>query len=224
VVTDTPATHGSHTPPRRRMRPSPPRIVAAGRTALAALLTLVLAAPAWAAAPAAHGAAKKAVDPESLPIPEGSSAPTAISGGVGGTMLRLGLGLAVVVGLIALIWYVMKRYQRSKFPALEERGTAGGLIDVVTTTPLGPSRSLHLVRVGDELVLVGSTDHNITPLARLGAGEASAVVDAAMPPPAPDGRGFGRSRPGPDPRARAAATASAGSLVDRLRDLTTRRT
>jgi flagellar protein FliO/FliZ len=201
------------------MRPPAPRIAAAGRTALAVGLTLILAAPAWAAAPAARGAAGKAVDPESLPIPEGSSSPTAISSGVGGTMLRLGTGLVVVIGLIALIWYVMKRYQRSKFPALEERGTAGGLIDVVTTTPLGPSRSLHLVRVGDELVLVGSTDHNVTPLARIGADEASALVDATTPPPPPDRRGFGSTRP-----RRPAAPAPGDSLVDRLRDLTTRRT
>jgi hypothetical protein len=73
--------------------------------------------------------------------------------------------------------------------------------------------------VGDELVLVGSTDHNVTPLARIGADEASALVGAAAAPPPPDRRGFGPAR-----ARRPAAPAAGESLVDRLRDLSTRRT
>jgi flagellar biogenesis protein FliO len=109
--------------------------------------------------------------------------------------------------------------QRGRYPALDERGPS--LIDVVTTTPLGPNRSLHLVRVGEELVLIGSTDHSVTSLARLGVDESSALVDGAASTPGP---ASGRSAGGPwDDRARAVATASEGSLVERLRALTTRR-
>ena len=178
-----------------------------------ALLGLALwAAPAFAA---------PAADSEKLAIPEGSAAPTALSGGVGGTLLRLGLGLVVVVGLIAAVWYVMKRVQRSRYPSLDERGPS--LIDVVATTPIGPGRSLHLVRVGEEIVLVGSTEHSINAIARIGAEDAAGLVELA-----PLGPGFGRSGsaargPAIDDRARAVATATDGSLVERLRAMTTRR-
>ena len=36
-----------------------------------------------------------------------------------------------LIGLIALVWFVMKRIQRSRYPALEEKGPA--LVDVVTS-------------------------------------------------------------------------------------------
>lgn len=198
------------------MRLSPTRTAAAGWVlAIAAWLTAL----ALSAMPAAAQSRTAPVDPETLPIPEGSAAPTSLSGGGGGTLVRLGIGLLVVMGLIALVWFVMRRVQRGRYPGLDEGGA--GLIDVVTTTPLGPNRSLHLIRVGDELVLIGSTDHGVTALARLGAEESSALVDgaAAAPPP-----GAGRSAGGPwDDRARAVATAGEASLVERLRALTTRR-
>ncbi len=218
MVNDTPTRHGSPSPLRRRMRPSPPRTPAAGwALAIAAFLT----AMALSALPASAQTRTAPVDPESLPIPEGSATPTSLSGEGGGTLLRLGIGLVVVVGLIAAVWFVLKRIQRSRYPALDEAGPS--LIDVVTTTALGPNRSLHLVRVGEELVLVGSTDHGITPLARLGADEAANLVDrAASEPRTPSGPGRPDAR-GFDARAHAAATAEDGTLVARLRALTTRR-
>ena len=125
-----------------------------------------------------------------------------------------------VVGLISLVWYVMKRIQRSRYPALDERGPS--LIDVVTTTSLGPNRSLHLVRVGDEIVLVGSTDHSVNIVARIGGDDAALIEDVAPLSPA-----FGRSSTAVrgaamDDRERAVATATEGSLVERLRAMTTR--
>jgi flagellar biosynthetic protein FliO len=184
-----------------------------------AIVTFVVTL-AFSALPARGQTATAPKDPESQLIPEGSAAPTSIGGDGGGTLLRLGLGLVVVMGLIAAVWYVMKRVQRSRFPALEERG--GSLIDVVTTTQLGPNRSVHLIRVGEEMVLVGSTDHSITPLARLGAEDALALVDLAPPSPRFGAPAEGRG-PASDDRARAVATAGEGSLVERLRAMTTRR-
>lgn len=217
MVTLTPTRHGSPST-RRRTRPPSPRTIARGRVlaCASALTTLALTA-----GPALAQAATAPVDPETLPIPEGSATPTSLTGEGGGTLLRLAIGLVVVVGLIAAVWFVMKRVQRSRYPALEERGPA--LIDVVTTTALGPNRSLHLVRVGEELVLVGSTDHSVTGLARLGVEESAALVDLA-----PAGPRFGSGSatpggPGVDDRARAAATAGEATLVERLRAITTRR-
>lgn len=218
MVTLTPTRHGSPSPPRRRMRLSPPRITAAG---CAVAVAAFVASLALTALPAAAQTTTAPVDPETLPIPEGSAAPTTLSGEGGGTLLRLGIGLVVVIGLIALVWFVMKRIQRSRYPALEEKGPA--LIDVVTTTPLGPNRSLHLVRVGEELVLVGSTDHSITSLVRLGVDESAALVDLAPPGPRFGWDTGTHAGPGVDDRARAVATANEATLVERLRALTTRR-
>lgn len=200
------------------MRLSPPRTSVAGWAA--AIVTFVVTL-AFTALPAHAQTATAPKDPESQLIPEGSAAPTSIGGDGGGTLLRLGLGLVVVMGLIAAVWYVMKRVQRSRFPALEER--AGALIDVVTTTQLGPNRSVHLIRVGEEMVLVGSTDHSVTPLARLGAEDALALVDLAPPSPRFGEPPAGARGPASDDRARAVATADQGSLVERLRAMTTRR-
>lgn len=197
------------------MRPSPPRTAAAGwpLTLAVALLALVLSA-----LPALAQTTTAPADPESLPIPEGSATPTSLSGGTGGTLLRLGLGLVVVIGLITLVWYVMKRIQRAKYPALEERGVS--LIDVVATTSIGPSRALHLVRVGEEIVLVGATDQSVNVIARIGAEDAPSLID-----PAPPRSGFGRPAPAAplSDRERAVSTATDASLVERLRAMTTRR-
>jgi len=197
------------------MRPSPARRAVLRRPAAlaAALATLALCSAPALGAPAA--------DPEKQPIPEGSSVPASVGDGGGGTLLRLGIGLVLVVGLILLVWFVMKRFQRSRYPAAAESRT--GLIDVVATTPLGPNRALHLVRVGGEIVLVGSTDQAVTRLADITPEVAAALVDLTppdgrfgVPPPAAGG-------PGADDRARAVATSTDASVIERLRNLTTRK-
>ena len=194
-------------------------------TARRVMAAIALAALALAAGPAHAATTTAPADPESLPIPEGSSAPGNLSGGAGDTLMRLGLGLVVVVGLIALVWYVLKRVQRSRYPSLERAGKAGGLIDVVSTTSIGPNRTLHVVRVGEEILLVGSTDHSITALARLGSDDLVGLVD--VPPTTST---FGRNPPGPqagdpgvDDRVRAVTTSSDGALIDKLRSMTTRK-
>lgn len=157
--------------------------------------------------------APAASDPESQPIPEGSSGPVSVDAGLGGTALRLLLGLLVVVGLIMGVWYVMKRVQRSRYPALDDSG-GGQLISVLATTPLGPNRALHIVRVGEEVVLVGATDHAVQTVAHLDADTAAAVVRTM--PPADGG-------PGVAARARAVETSGGfASWVDKLRAMTTR--
>jgi flagellar protein FliO/FliZ len=140
-----------------------------------------------------------------------------MSGGAGGTLIRLVLGLGVVVGLIGGVWYVLKRIQRSRYPAMDDRNPAG-LIDVLATTSLGPNRSLHLVKVGEEIVLVGATDHQVAPITRIGAEDAAALAGAQTPQP----KSF-RGDPGAAARTRAQQSAADQSVVDRLRAMTARR-
>ena len=58
---------------------------------------------------------------------------------------------------------------------------------------LAPNRALHLVRVGDELVLVGSAEHTVTPV-RVYSAEESAALSARIegaPEPLRPATGFG---------------------------------
>lgn len=194
--------HGLPTTLWRRTRLSP-----AGRACAWALIG-TLATPVLPALAAAQG-----TDPESQPIPEGSNAPTVISEGSAGSGLRLVIGLAVVIGLIAVVWWVLKRVQANRFP---QGGGAGDVVSVIATTPLGPNRALHLIEVAGELVLVGATDHGISPIARITGDPTRESLELGAPEMATPGAPTAF-----DPRHQV-TDAAEGRLVDRLRALTAR--
>jgi flagellar protein FliO/FliZ len=77
--------------------------------------------------------------------------------GMGGQLVQLLLGLLLVIGLIFLLAWLMRRVQQ-----IVPRG--GQVIKVVATQALGPRDRLVLVQVGAEQVLLGLTPGNITSL------------------------------------------------------------
>ena len=81
------------------------------------------------------------------------------SGGGGGGIVRTIVGLAVVIGVIVGLHWVLKQIKSSR----ESHSTGGGLAPL-STLALGPGRSLHLVRAGSEIVLVGVAEHGVTPV------------------------------------------------------------
>lgn len=89
------------------------------------------------------------------------------SGSGGGSIMRALLGLVVVLGAIYGVHWLLRRWGQSRLQGVA--GTAG-VIDVVATTPLAQGRALHLVRVGEELVLVGATEQSITRIGNIDAG------------------------------------------------------
>ena len=95
----------------------------------------------------------------------GSAAAPAVSS-AGADIIRTIVGLAVVLAVIYGVYWLLKSSARAKSGRPDER------IGVIATTPLAPNRSLHLVRAGDELILVGATEHTITPLRVYTADEA----------------------------------------------------
>jgi flagellar protein FliO/FliZ len=141
---------------------------------------------------------------------------------VGGGLLRGVIGFAVVIGTILVIAKVLKTNQKRKQGSMPRgRGRDGGLVEVISTTPLGPNRQLHLVRIGDEVILVGSGEGGITPLRKFDEDEAIAlgVID---PADAQLEVGFADALAGagvPAPPRRAASNAG---LLDRVRTLTSR--
>jgi flagellar protein FliO/FliZ len=118
--------------------------------AAAYLTTFVLASPALAATSAE----------ERTPLNlETAEEPARAASGGGGGIARMIVGLAVVIGVIYGLAWVMRQVKASK------EGTAsGGGLASISSLPLGPNRAVHLVRAGNDLVLLGAAEKGITPI------------------------------------------------------------
>jgi len=100
-----------------------------------AFLSLLLALPAMAAEPSA----------------------SMNSSGMGTQMTKLLFGLLLVIGLIFLLAWLLRRMQQ-----LNTRGNQA--IKLISSHALGPRERLVLVQVGSEQVLLGLSAGRITPL------------------------------------------------------------
>jgi flagellar biosynthetic protein FliO len=130
----------------RPQRPPYARAVAAAATVATA------AALAW---PAAALAAKG----EDTPLDLGTQT-TGGSGAVGsggGSVVRAILALAVVVALIYGVRWALRKAQQAKAGR-----AAGEGMTPIASLPLGPRGTLHLVRVGDDVLLLGQAEGQLT--------------------------------------------------------------
>jgi flagellar protein FliO/FliZ len=80
-------------------------------------------------------------------------------GASSGSIVRTIVGLAVVIGVIYGLAWVLRQVKASK-----QGDAEGGGLTTLATLPLGTNRSLHLVRAGGEIVLVGAGEHGVTPI------------------------------------------------------------
>lgn len=90
-------------------------------------------------------------------IVHASSTPSLITGSAGAQLMQLLLGLVLVVGLIFLLAWLVRRVQQ-----VVPRGNQA--IRLISSQSLGPRDRLVLVQVGEEQVLLGLTPGRITPL------------------------------------------------------------
>lgn len=164
------------------------------RRAATAASALLLVAPAYAFAAPGDASAPKGEDyGESTPLNLPTDDPQALDttgGSGGGSLVRTFVGLAIVVAVIYGLAWVLRQVRSSR----EERSHGHGL-STAAVVPLGPNRSLHLIRAGRELVLLGVAEHGVTPIrtysqdeaARLGLGveddDASPAERPARPKP-----------------------------------------
>jgi flagellar protein FliO/FliZ len=124
--------------------------------------------------------------PKSLSNPSSAGASHVASST--GAFERTGIGLVVVVALIYGVYWLLKRYSSSK-----TGGRSDGKMQVLATTALAPNRALHLVSVGDELVLVGTAEQSVTPV-RVYTEDEAEILRASLdgePPPLRPSSGFG---------------------------------
>jgi flagellar protein FliO/FliZ len=137
------------------------RISPALKSAGTAVLGLILLAPAALAA-----------DGERTPLNLSSedSAPAQAASGTGGGLVRTIVGLAIVIGVIYGLYWILKQVKAAR----EETASGDGL-QTLATLPLGTNRSIHLVRAGHEIVLVGAGEHGVTPIRTYSEAEARAL-------------------------------------------------
>lgn len=130
----------------------------------------VLALPARVLAQAKDPVGKGENTPLNLDdeVEKTTSAATGSSGG--GSLVRTFVGLAVVIGVIYGLYWILRQVKASR----EESSSGAGLTSLATL-PLGPNRSLHMVRAGHDVVVLGVTDHAVTPIRTYDEEEAVAV-------------------------------------------------
>ena len=123
-----------------------------------------------ATAPAHAATAEDDRTPLNLAPAEPVKEAAAAGGGSGGGFARMIVGLLVVIAVIYGLSWVLKQVRAAK----EGQATGGGL-SAISTLPLGPNRSVHLVRVGHDLVLLGVAEKGVTPIRTYGEDEARAA-------------------------------------------------
>jgi flagellar protein FliO/FliZ len=126
-----------------------------------AVLGLLLLAPAALAADGEN-------TPLNLSDPKAKATETA--GSSSGGLVRTIVGLAIVIGVIYGLYWILKQVKNSR----EEKASGAGL-KTLATLPLGQNRAMHLVRAGDEVVLVGVGEGGVTPIRTYGEHEARAL-------------------------------------------------
>jgi len=130
------------------------------KSAGAAVLGLLLLAPAALAA-----------DGENTPLNLTQPSSTAAQPpSAGGGLVRTIVGLAVVIGVIYGLYWVLKQVKAAR----EDKALGTGL-QTLATLPLGQNRSMQLIRAGDEVVLVGVGESGVTPIRTYGEHEARAL-------------------------------------------------
>ena len=170
------------------------------RTAIAVLWTVALLVHAPVALAAGAGGAYQDTTP--LPKLGSSSSSGGVHTSAGSLIGRLALGLALVVVIIYAVYWFLKRSAKAK-NRLPAAGGASGL-SIVASTALGPNRAVHLLEVGDELVLVGSAEQGVTPIRVYAGAEAKGLAEAL------------------DRNAAFRAVGDGGTLIDQIRRRTAR--
>jgi flagellar protein FliO/FliZ len=135
------------------------RAVAPAIAALGACL-LAFASPASAFTPSTKSGGENT--PLNLSGSTGASHSTS-SGGA--SIVRTIVGLAIVIGVIWGLAWIMRQVKSGRDGGRDSHQSGAGLASVAALT-LGSGRSVHLVRAGNDYVLLGATEHGVAPIHR----------------------------------------------------------
>lgn len=81
------------------------------------------------------------------------------SNSAGGGLMRTFFGLLVVVAVIYGLYWILR-----KVKAAQAEQASGTGLHSLASLPLGANRSLHMIRAGREIVLVGVAEHGVAPI------------------------------------------------------------
>ena len=135
----------------------------------AALLTAIAASPVTVALAAGQTVKDPYGERTKLNLDQVSTNAAQAPGAGGGDIAKTVFGLGVVIAVIYGLTWVLRQLKASK----EDTGFGG--LTAESSVPLGPGRSVHLIRAGRELVLVGSAEHGVTPIRTYSEEEAIAL-------------------------------------------------
>jgi flagellar protein FliO/FliZ len=125
----------------------------------ACLLACVCACPAAAFTPASTKKPGGENTPLDLTSTTAGTHTTSSSGGA--SIVRTIVGLAIVIAVIWGLSWILRQVKAGREP----RVSSSGLTTVAALT-LGSGRSVHLVRAGNDYVLLGATEHGVAPIHR----------------------------------------------------------
>jgi flagellar protein FliO/FliZ len=170
-------------------------------TKVAALLSgclLAWASPASAFTPSDSKVATGSGENTPLNLSQsGGSAAHTSSGGA--SIVRTIVGLAIVIAVIWGLSWILRQVKAGREP----RVATTGLSSVAALT-LASGRSVHLVRAGNDYLLLGSGEHGLTPIHRYT--EQQAREAGLLPPDEP-----------PEPRRRRLALPAPSTMSDAVR-------
>ena len=137
----------------------PPVLSLQARAALIAAFTTIAASPVTVALAAGTSTVKDPYGENTKLNLDQVSTNAAQAPGTGGNAIAKTIfGLGIVIAVIYGLTWVLRQLKASS----EDSGFGG--LKTEASMPLGPGRSVHLIRAGSELVLVGSAEHGVTPL------------------------------------------------------------
>jgi|SRR5580704_11193094 flagellar protein FliO/FliZ len=133
------------------------RAVAPATAALGACL-LAFAGPASAFSPTTTlGSENTKLDLD----PSKGASHSGAAGTGGASIVRTIVGLAIVIAVIWGLAWILRQVKAGRDPQVSSSGLAS-----VAALTLGSGRSVHLVRAGNDYVLLGSTEHGVAPIHR----------------------------------------------------------
>ena len=129
-------------------------------TQVAALLSCCLLA--WAGPAGAFTASGPKSDAENTPLNlNSSSTGTHVTSSGGPSIVRTIVGLAIVIAVIWGLTWILRQFKAGREP----RTPTAGLASIAALT-LSSGRTVHLVRAGNDYMLLGSGEQGIVPIHR----------------------------------------------------------
>jgi flagellar protein FliO/FliZ len=108
-------------------------------------------------------------------------------GSVTGQALGL-MRFLFILAAVVLLAYVAVRHWLPRLTGLKNLET--GPIQILARTPLEPKKTLYLVKIGPEVLLVGTSENNLHFLKALDPETTRPLLESASAGPAPDAKMF----------------------------------